>query len=104
MRTARSSSHQGGLHQAPPRAGTPGSRPPPEQAPPGTKHPPGTRSPRAGTPLGPDTPRTRTPQEETPPWDKTPPLGPDGGTPPAPVNRITDACENITFPQLRCGR
>ena len=20
------------------------------------------------------------------------------------VNRITDACENITFPQLRCGR
>ena len=21
-----------------------------------------------------------------------------------PVNRITDVCENITFPQLRCGR
>ena len=21
-----------------------------------------------------------------------------------PVNRITDACENITLPQLRCGR
>ena len=24
--------------------------------------------------------------------------------PPPPVNRITDACENITLPQLRCGR
>ena len=24
--------------------------------------------------------------------------------PPRPVNRMTDACENITFPQLRCGR
>ena len=21
-----------------------------------------------------------------------------------PVNRMTDACENITLPQLRCGR
>ena len=28
-----------------------------------------------------------------------------GRTPPLPaVNRITDACENITLPQLRCGR
>ena len=24
--------------------------------------------------------------------------------PPPPVNRITDACKNITLPQLRCGR
>ena len=23
---------------------------------------------------------------------------------PSPVNRITHACENITLPQLRCGR
>ena len=34
---------------------------------------------------------------------------PGGGIPacteadPPPVNRITDACENITLPQLRCG-
>ena len=25
-------------------------------------------------------------------------------TPPPPVNRITDACKNITLAQLRCGR
>ena len=25
-------------------------------------------------------------------------------TDPPPVNRITDACENITLPQLLCGR
>ena len=35
------------------------------------------------TPPGPDTPREQAPQ---------------------PVNRMTDACENITLPQLRCGR
>ena len=27
-----------------------------------------------------------------------------GDSTPPPVNRITDACENITLPQLRCGR
>ena len=27
-----------------------------------------------------------------------------GCLPHPPVNRITDACENITLPQLRCGR
>ena len=27
-----------------------------------------------------------------------------GILPPSPVNRMTDACENITLPQLRCGR
>ena len=43
--------------------------------PPGSRHPPGTRHPPPGPPL----------------------------TPP-PVNRMTDACENITLPQLRCGR
>ena len=25
-------------------------------------------------------------------------------TPPPPVDRMADACENITLPQLRCGR
>ena len=31
--------------------------------------------------------------QQTPPGADTPP-----------VNRMTDACENITLPQLRCGR
>ena len=60
MRTARSSSRPGGLHQAPP-----GPDPPGPGTPPGTRHPPGS------------------------------------GPPPPPVNRITDTCKNITFPQLR---
>ena len=30
--------------------------------------------------------------------------GGGGSATPPPVNRITDACENITLPQLRCGR
>ena len=30
--------------------------------------------------------------------------GVGGPATPPPVNRITDACENITLPQLRCGR
>ena len=40
----------------------------------------------------------------------SPPVAPPGAEPPprkhppSPVNRITDACENITLPQLRCGR
>ena len=44
----------------------------------------------------------------------TPPLGadirpdqahtPGSRHPPPPVDRITDACENMTLPQLRCGR
>ena len=49
MRTARSSSRRGGLHQAPPRTRPPWSRhPPPEQAPSGAGTPPpgaGTRQP-----------------------------------------------------------
>ena len=56
MRTARSSGFPGGLHQAPPGAGTP--------------------------------------WEQTPTsWEQAPL-----------VNRMTDACENITLPQLHCGR
>ena len=71
MRTARSSSCRGGLHQAPPW----------EQTRPGTKHPP----------PGADThPRDQTPLDQAPPGPGTPP-----------VNRITDTCKNITFPQLR---
>ena len=37
-------------------------------------------------------PGADTPQEQTNPSEQTPP-----------VDRITDACENITLPQLRCG-
>ena len=47
------------------------------------------RHPGAGTPL----------PEQAPP--EADPQG--AGTPP-PVDRIIDACENITLPQLRCGR
>ena len=52
-----------------------------------------------------------TPWDQAPPWEENPlweetPLpregDPPGGDPP--VNRMTDACENITLPQLRCGR
>ena len=63
MRTARSSSHPGGVHQA-----TPGTSPA-EEAP----------------PLGAD----HTPQRRHHPLP--------------PINRLTDACENITLPQLHCG-
>ena len=40
------------------------------------------------------------PQDHAPPGPCTPPRP---GTNP-PVNRITHTCENITLPQLRCGR
>ena len=85
MRTARSNSRQGGLHQALDQA--PPDQAPPDQAPqdqasPWDRHPPGT--PRANTPL-----------EQTPPGSRHPP-GP--GTPP--VNRMTNRCKNITFPQI----
>ena len=60
MRTARSSSRPGGLHQTPRSRGTP--------LPPGPGTPAGADPPGAGTP---------------------------------PMNRITDTCKNITFPQLR---
>ena len=60
MRTARSSSRQGG-------GSPPGT--PPEQAP-GTRHPPG-----AGTPLEPGTPRTRHPPGPGTPPDQAPPRG-----------------------------
>ena len=79
MHTACSSGHPGG---SPP--GTPL-----EQIPPRTRHPlfPAYQAPL----LGPGTP----PPEQTP----LPPRDP--GPAPPPVNRITDACKNITLPQLR---
>ena len=72
MRTARSSSHLGGLYQAPP----------------GPDPPLG-----AGTPLTRHPPRPGIPQKQAPPRPGTP----RPGTPP--VNRMTDRCKNITFPQ-----
>ena len=64
-----------------------------EQTPPGAD-PLEADTPREQIPPGADTPQEQTPQEQTPP--------PGGSTPT--VNRITDASENITLPQLRCGR
>ena len=94
MRTASSSSHiRRSLHQPPPRARHHPTlplgpcTPTPDQAPlPRTRHPP-TR--HHHTPPGPGT----LPQPGTPHGSGTPP-----------VNGITHACENITLPQLRCGR
>ena len=99
----------GGLH-APPGADPPGRHPPPEQAPP-----------RPDPPQLPPWMWAWTRSPSTPPLDVglgletckachagiPPPLETwckacwDTTTPP-PVNRITDACENITLPQLRC--
>ena len=54
------------------------------------EHPPGPgTSPDQAQPLG-----TRHPPGSRPPRDQAPPR----------VDRITDAYENITLPQLRCGR
>ena len=43
----------------------------------------------------------RDPPGQRPPWTKIPP--PRTERPP-PVNRITDRCKTITYPQLRCRR
>ena len=82
MRTARSSSRRGG--------GSPPSTPREQTPPPRTRHPP--------TILGQAHPQVdqEPPQEQTPPGPGTPP----DQAPPS-VNRITDTCKNITFPQLR---
>ena len=74
MRTARSSSRLGGM------GGWAGGSLP---GPPRTRHTPRDHAP----------PRTMHPPDHAPPR-----------TMPLPVNRITHACENITLPQLRCGR
>ena len=82
MRTARSSSCPGGLHQAPPRLGTP-----PEQAPPLEQAPPtlpdqalprlGTHPPGAGTPpdQAPPTPPDQTHPRAGTPRTRHPPRG-----------------------------
>ena len=54
-----------------------------------TRHPP----PRKQTPQSRHSPEQAHPPVQAPPRDQTPP-----------VNRMTDACENITLLQLRCGR
>ena len=43
-------------------------------------------------------------QPYTSPINHTCPPATTHAPPPPPVNRITHACENITLPQLRCGR
>ena len=90
MRTARSSTQPGGSPPGTPLGAEPLTRHP-LGAEPLTRHTPG-----ADIPLGPDTPWSR-----HAPGADTPPLRP--GTPEhtPPVNRITDTCKNITFPQLR---
>ena len=54
---------------------------------------------QAPTPQEEAPPRTDPPEEAPPPRRKHPPWKKH-----PPLNRITDACENITLPQLRCGR
>ena len=61
---------------------------------PWTETPSWTETPWIETPLDRDSPGQR------PPWTETP-LDRD---PAPPMNRITDRCKNITFPQLRCER
>ena len=118
MRTARSSGRVGGSPPGTPGADLPQSRSPLEQtplgadprsrlpwgqAPPaarhaGIAHPPAAR--HAGIPPAmyagiAHTPCCKACWDNTcnACWDTTPP-----------VDRITDACENITLPQLCCGR
>ena len=90
-------------------SGRVGGRSPPG-SPPGNRHPPGPGTPREQTPPGPGIPPEQTPWDQAPlrsrpPWDQLPTRNrhPPGTRHP-PVNRMTDACENITLPQLRCGR
>ena len=54
-----------------------------------------------GDPPGPGTPQSRHPPEQAPPRAGSP-LVPDSprDQAPLPMDRITDACENITLPQL----
>ena len=67
MRTARSSSRRGGLHQAPPKQ-TPPEQTPPDQAPPSGAGIPPSRPPRTRyTLLGPGTPP---PPREQNSWHK----------------------------------
>ena len=124
MRTARRSRRRGGLDQIPlnfPLGCGPGSVPrqfppwvwawtwSPSTSPlgvgletlPGSRHSPGRRPPWMRHPL----PWEQALLSETcckACWDTT--CNACWNTTPPPVNRMTDACENITLPQLRCGR
>ena len=116
MRTVRCSSRHGGGVCTPPGAGTPPKQTLPREKAPTWPDPPQlppwvwawTRSPST-SPLGMGLETCKAC------WDTTPPPGDLvqdmlgyhlqcmlGYHPP--VNRITDACENITLPQLHCGR
>ena len=98
IRTARRSSHLGGvLHQTPPR---------PRHSPgPGTPLGPGTSQepspPGPGTPPGPGSPQDQTPgpgihpEPGTPQTSHTP--SPSRPGTPTPVNRMTDRCKHITL-------
>ena len=48
--------------------------------------------------------RMRTARSSSRPGGGSPPGRPSRDQAPPAVDRITDACENITLPQLRCGR
>ena len=101
MRTARSSSRPGGPPSGTPHPQDQAHTPARDQPlPPGNRHhPPGPGTP----PWTRHSPLEQAPlQEQTPLGTGTPP--PPDQAPHPPVNRITDACENITLPQLRCGR
>ena len=108
----------------PPGADTPWEQIPPKQMPPRNSHPPRADTPLGEQPtpgsrhpLGADTPQADAPQEQPPSQSRHPPWGaatpgsshPREQTPPGsrhppgadpPVNRFTDACENITLPRL----
>ena len=87
MRTARSGGpSRGCLHQATPPEQIPpqpGADKPWERTPPPGADTPRPETPRSRHPPGPDTPWEQNPSQEQSP----------------PVNRITDACKNITLPQ-----
>ena len=100
MRTARSSSRVGGSPPDTPLGTRHLEADPSEQTSPGLGTPPGP-----GTPSGADSPpRSRHPPDQAPPGSRLPPeQAPRREQALPPVDRITDACENITLPQLRCG-
>ena len=94
MRTARSSIHWGGLHQAPPpRADPPGADTPEQTHPLGADTPQEQTTPRADTP-----PKSRhiPPGADTPLGADTPP---EQTSPPPGSGFLTHAYENITLPQ-----
>ena len=82
------------LPRMPPAMHTPATHAPPHHA-----CPPAMHAPRHAHPPPPRMP----PVTHTPCHIHPLPCIPQPRTSPSPVDRITDACENITLPQLRCG-